>query len=100
VVFLRKAGSLPLKLIEPASPDSPLWAFVRKGGGLHHVCFRAEDVATATAELTANGARLLSPPEPGEAFDDELIAFLYLGFGLNVELIDTDRRRGRLEEGR
>lgn len=26
-----------------------------------------------------------------------MIAFLYLGLGMNVEVIDTDARRGRLE---
>jgi methylmalonyl-CoA/ethylmalonyl-CoA epimerase len=99
VLFLRKVDSLPLKLIEPASETSPLWDFVRKGGGLHHVCFKAPDVGAACDELTARGARLLAPPQPGEAFDDERIAFLYAGLGLNVEVIDTDRRRGRLSEG-
>jgi len=96
VLFLRKSGSLDLKLIEPAGAESPLWAFLRKGGGLHHVCFKAPDVKAACDQLTADGARLLTPPEPGEAFDDGLIAFLYLGLGLNVEVIDTDRRRGLL----
>jgi methylmalonyl-CoA/ethylmalonyl-CoA epimerase len=92
VLFLKKAGSLALKLIEPASEASPLWDFVRKGGGLHHICFKAADVATACADLTARGARLIAPPQPGEAFDDQAIAFLYAA-GLNVEIIDTDRRR-------
>ena len=34
VLFLSKSGSLDLKLIEPSGQDSPLWDFVRKGGGL------------------------------------------------------------------
>ncbi len=100
VLFLHKAGSLPLKLIEPASPSSPLWEFVRKGGGLHHVCFKATDVVAACQDLSSRGARVIAEPQPGEAFDDELIAFVYLGFGLNAELIDTDRRRGCLPEGK
>jgi methylmalonyl-CoA/ethylmalonyl-CoA epimerase len=98
VLFLRKAGSLELKLIEPASDSSPLWEFVRKGGGLHHVCFKVPDVAQACTDLAAGGARLLAPPQPGEAFDDGLIAFLYAGLGLNVEVIDTDGRRALLAD--
>lgn len=93
VVFLRKEGSLMLKLIEPASPSSPLWDFVRKGGGLHHICFRVPDVEDACDDLMRKGARLLAPPQPGEAFDDHLIAFLYAGSGLNFEIIDTEQRR-------
>jgi methylmalonyl-CoA/ethylmalonyl-CoA epimerase len=97
VMFLRKQGSLDLKLIEPSSDQSPLWPFVRKGGGLHHVCFKTADVNAACDELTAAGARMLAAPAPGEAFEDGLIAFLYAGLGLNVEVIDTDARRGTLE---
>ena len=97
VMFLRKTGSLDLKLIEPSAPESPLWAFVKKGGGLHHVCFKTPDVQAACGELAAAGARLIAPPEPGEAFDDGLIAFLYAGLGLNVEVIDTDARRGLID---
>ena len=96
VLFLEKAGSIDLKLIEPAGADSPLWPFVRKGGGLHHLCFGVPDVGTAVDEMSALGVRVLTRPEPGEAFNDQLIAFCYLGLGLNVELIDTDERRARL----
>jgi len=98
VLFLRKSGSLELKLIEPASAASPLWEFVRKGGGLHHVCFKVADVAEACTDLSARGARLLASPQPGEAFDDGLIAFLYAGLGLNVEVIATDGRRALLTD--
>ena len=96
VLFLRRADSLDLKLIEPFGEDSPLWAFLRKGEGLHHLCFRVEDTAGGVREFESKGVRVLSPPAPGEAFDDALIAFCYAGFGLNVELIDTDRRRSEV----
>jgi methylmalonyl-CoA/ethylmalonyl-CoA epimerase len=103
VLFIGREGSLPIKLIEPSDDESPLWDFVRKGGGFHHVCFKAPDVEAACAELSARGARVIAAPQPGEAFDDQLIAFVYLGLGLSAEIIDTDRRRNRIElagEGR
>ena len=96
VLFLRKEGSLDLKLIEPSDADSPLWDFVRKGGGLHHICFKTADVSATCTQLAASGARVLAQPAPGEAFDEHLIAFLYLGMGMNVEIIDTDARRSLL----
>lgn len=96
VLFLAKAGSIDLKLIEPASEDSPLWTHLRKGEGLHHLCFKVADTTEKLEELASLGMRVLSPPAPGEAFDDHLIAFGYAGCGLNVELIDTDERRGAL----
>lgn len=94
VQFLARPGSLDLKLIEPSTDDSPLRDFLKRGEGLHHVCFKVDDVERGCETLAARGARLLAAPQPGEAFDDHLIAFLYLGCGLNVEIIDTDERRG------
>ena len=40
VVFLSKPGSLPVKLLEPTDPTSPVFVFARRGGGLHHLCFK------------------------------------------------------------
>jgi methylmalonyl-CoA/ethylmalonyl-CoA epimerase len=96
VLFLAKAGSLDLKLIQPSSDDSPLWTSLRKGEGLHHLCFKTDDTAARLEELVSLGMRVLSQPAPGEAFNDHLIAFGYAGCGLNIELIDTDDRRGIL----
>ena len=93
VQFLRKSDSIDIKLIEPSGPDSPLIDFLKKGGGLHHLCFKADNGQLAIKKLADGGARLISEPQPGEAFDDHLIAFMYLGFGLNIEVIDTDVRR-------
>jgi methylmalonyl-CoA/ethylmalonyl-CoA epimerase len=95
VQFMSRPGSIDIKLIEPSSPASPLVEFISKsGGGLHHLAFRTDSVALAADELASRGARIVAPPQPGEAFDDAMIAFAFLGCGLNVELIDTDARRG------
>lgn len=96
VVFLSKPGSIDIKLIEPAGDDSPLWASLRKGEGLHHLCFRTDDTTRQLELLSERGLRVLAPPAPGEAFGDHMIAFGYAGCGLNIELIDTDERRGVL----
>jgi methylmalonyl-CoA/ethylmalonyl-CoA epimerase len=97
VQFLSKPGSLDLKLIEPASKDSPLISFLKsKGEGLHHICFKCEDVEASLEELEKKGARVTAEPIPGEAFDEELIAFAYIAGGLNIELIDTDKRRNTI----
>ena len=96
VVFLEKDGSLPVKLIEPSDAGSSVYALAQRGGGLHHLCFRCESVDTEVARLQAQGVRIISPQQPGEAFANEMIAFVYAGDGLNIELIDTARRAGLL----
>lgn len=98
VLFLRKEGSLDLKLIEPSEESSPLWDFVKKGGGLHHLCFKVADVVETCEAMKESRVRVVAPPQPGEAFDEHLIAFCYLGFGTAVEFIDTDVRRALLTQ--
>ena len=93
VQFLQRPGSIDIKLIEPAGEHSPLWQFLKRGEGLHHLCFRTDSVTERLSELETKGLRVLAAPAPGEAFDDGLIAFGYAGAGLNVELIDTVARR-------
>lgn len=94
VQFMRKAGSIDIKLIEPSSLSSPLVDFIKeRGGGLHHLAFKTRAVAEGVRDLQSKGARVLAAPQPGEAFDEADIAFAFLGAGLNIELIDTDRRR-------
>ena len=98
VQFLAKSGSLDIKLIEPASENSNLLQFLRtKGEGLHHLGFMCDDVGITLGTLTTQGARVTVPPAPGEAFDAETIAFLYVAGGLNIELIDTLKRRALID---
>ena len=42
--------------------------------------------------LKSKGVVRLVNPQPGEAFDNENIAFMLTRFGINLELIDTDKK--------
>jgi methylmalonyl-CoA/ethylmalonyl-CoA epimerase len=97
VVFLRKDKSLEIKLIEPLESNNSLINFVKRGGGFHHICFRCSDINTKIKELQKKGLITLVPPQEGEAFNNNKIAFLLAKYGLNIELIDTDERAGRLQ---
>ena len=94
VVFLAKPDSLIVKLIEPIATDSPVTGFARRGGGLHHLCFRCKDLKQEVAVLKVKGVRFVVPPEPGEAFNGNDIGFFLAGNNLNIELIDTDEKNG------
>jgi methylmalonyl-CoA/ethylmalonyl-CoA epimerase len=97
VVFLGKPGSLDIKLVEPMDASSPAAAAAARGGGLHHLCFRCENLTAELSRLTGEGARVIAPPQPGEAFENRDIAFVYGGHGLSIELIDTSCRARRLD---
>src|SRR5262245_44816909 len=76
VQVMSKDGSIDIKLIEPASLESPLVEFLkRSGGGLHHLAFRTGSVAEAVDELKDKGAKIVTAPQPGEAFGNAEIAF-------------------------
>jgi len=95
VVFLFKDGSLPVKLIEPSEPSSVITPFARRGGGIHHLCFRCSDMTAEIPALKSKGAKLMVAPEPGEAFANHAIAFL-VSNNIQFELIDTHEKAGLL----
>lgn len=94
VVFLSKTNSITIKLLEPTGNDSPIYRIARKGGGLHHLCFRCNELQKEISLLQQKGARCIVSPEPGEAFNNNDIAFLLAGNNLNIELIDTEEKKG------
>ncbi len=54
-------GESRLELLEPTSDDSTIAKFIAKRGeGLHHVCLRVPDLATAVEKLKKDGVRLVS----------------------------------------
>jgi methylmalonyl-CoA/ethylmalonyl-CoA epimerase len=85
-----------VKLVEPTEESSGAYALAQKGGGLHHLAFKCKDIHTELTRLQRFALRVLTQPEPGEAFENEEIAFVFAKHGLNIELIDTDKRAKRL----
>jgi methylmalonyl-CoA/ethylmalonyl-CoA epimerase len=96
VVFLDKEDSLTVKLIEPLADNPSLIRFIGQGGGFHHLCFRCKDLNTQLGELKEKGLRVLVPPQPGEAFNMQHIAFLWGKNKLNFELIDTEEKAEKI----
>ncbi len=96
VVFLSKTESVIIKLIEPLEENESLTNFVKRGGGFHHLCFKCQDMDQQIGELNEKGLITLVAPQPGEAFENENIAFMLTRFGINVELIDTDKKARKI----
>lgn len=93
VVFLQKTNSLTVKLIEPTEDNFILKNFVNQGNNrFHHICFKCDNLNESVSELQGKGLRLLVPPQPGEAFGNNSIAFLLATNSINIELIDTETK--------
>ncbi len=66
------AAFLPLpptsiELVHPLNGEGPVATYLeKKGGGLHHLCFRSDDIDADVARLRAKGYQFLADaPTPG-----------------------------------
>lgn len=87
------AGDSNLELLEPTSPDSPVAKFIEKRGeGIHHICFRVDDIEAHLERLKSEGYRLINEaPVPGA--HGCRVAFLHpaAGNGVLIELSEKER---------
>ena len=60
-------GGMRIELLESTSPDGPIGRHVAaRGPGVHHVCYRVDDLRATLASLAAEGVRLIdTAPRPG-----------------------------------
>jgi methylmalonyl-CoA/ethylmalonyl-CoA epimerase len=59
-----------IELVEPLSDDSPVTNFLKgTGGGLHHLCFKVDDIDSVVDELVEKGFKLVSPPVECAGYD-------------------------------
>jgi methylmalonyl-CoA/ethylmalonyl-CoA epimerase len=81
-------GDSNLELLEPTSPDSTIAKYIEKRGeGIHHLCFRVDDIEAHLETLKAQGFRLINEhPVPGA--HGCRVAFLHpaAGNGVLIEL--------------
>jgi methylmalonyl-CoA/ethylmalonyl-CoA epimerase len=63
--FAAKVAFLPLKntyieLVEPVNPEDGLGKFLKRGGGMHHVCYEVEDLDSVAEQLAQKNIRFVS----------------------------------------
>jgi methylmalonyl-CoA epimerase len=82
-----RVGDSRVELLAPLGDDTPVGKFIAKRGpGLHHLAYEVDDVASALAELTEQGAELIDAA-PREGL-----------FGLQVAFVHPDSVHGVLSE--
>ena len=76
-VAMLLVGESRVELLEPTGGETPVGKFLAKRGpGLHHVCYRVDDIRGALARLRAAGARLIDE-EPRLGAGNCLVAFVH-----------------------
>jgi len=91
VAFLAGiAQEFPLvELVEPASEASPVTNFLKKGGGLHHLCYEVASLDKQLEFSQTIGALIVRPPLPAVAFAGRRIAWVYTKDRLLLEFLDA-----------
>jgi methylmalonyl-CoA/ethylmalonyl-CoA epimerase len=88
VSFLAGAGFANFELVEPLDDSSPVAAFLRRGGGLHHMCFEVDSLDTQMERCRSEGAVLVKPPLPAVAFQGRRIFWTLSRERLLVEWLE------------
>jgi LAO/AO transport system kinase len=91
-VAMLPIGESRIELLEPTGNDSPISKFIEKrGGGIHHVAVRVDDIEAMIAKLKARGARLIDET-PRIGAEGCLVAFVHPSSanGVLLELVQVN----------
>jgi len=90
VIFLSggQPAEAAIELVEPTSETSPVASFLKRGGGMHHICYVTKNIEGELARVSALGALIVRPPVPAVAFQGRRIAWVYTRQRLLVELLE------------
>jgi methylmalonyl-CoA/ethylmalonyl-CoA epimerase len=94
VTFLRgtRPGNPLFELVEPAGENSPVIPFLKRGGGLHHLCYEIDNLENQLALSRSQGGLVVRPPLPAVAFEGRRIAWVYTRNKLLLEYLERQRR--------
>ena len=78
-VAIVDLGNSRVELMEPLGEESPIAGFLERNpaGGMHHVWYEVDDIATARDRLKEQGARVLGDGEPETGAHGKPVLFLH-----------------------
>lgn len=93
VTFLRTSSPFDamVELVEPAAEDSPVGQFLKRGGGLHHLCYEVPDLSAHLEKMQAGGGMIVKPPLPAVAFENRRIAWVVTRQKLLLEFLERKK---------
>src|SRR5665213_2491803 len=84
LVLLTLADGTKLELISGEQVETLL----KKNITYYHLCFEVDDINTEIDRLVNEGAFLISAPKPAILFNNRLVAFLNVSYGM-IELLNS-----------
>lgn len=92
-IMVATGDGVPIEFIEPTSESSNVAKFIaQRGGGLHHVAYRVEDIDAALASLESQGFNLIDK-KPRTGYAESRVAFVHPKsfFGVLTELVQREK---------
>ncbi len=90
IAFLS-TGNTKIELLEGTTEESAITRFVsKKGPGIHHLCFKVDDIGRTLEELSSEGVDLIDKV-PRVGAEGHRIAFLHPGSTMKV-LIELEEK--------
>jgi len=91
VTFIANCDyAFPLvELVQPEGEDSPVSSFLKRGGGLHHLCYEIGDLDRQLESSRSIGGTVVRPPLPAVAFQGRRIAWVFTKDRLLIEFLET-----------
>jgi methylmalonyl-CoA/ethylmalonyl-CoA epimerase len=77
-----------IELVEPTGEDSPVFQFLKRGGGLHHLCYEVENLDGHLIRMRRNGAVVVRRARPAVAFENRRIAWTLTREKLLLEFLE------------
>jgi methylmalonyl-CoA/ethylmalonyl-CoA epimerase len=90
VAFLLHPGqTLPqVELVQPEGDDSPVANFLKRGGGMHHLCYEVTSLDKQLALSRKHGGMVVRAPLPAVAFNGRRIAWVFTKQRLLIEFLE------------
>jgi len=77
-----------IELVEPENKESRVAGFVKRGGGLHHLCYEVSALDQEVERSLAAGAILVAEAAPAVAFAGRRIAWICTPDRLLIEYLE------------
>ncbi|MDH3257860.1 MAG: methylmalonyl-CoA epimerase [Deltaproteobacteria bacterium] len=87
-----QVGETKIELLATTSPEGPVGKFIEKRGeGIHHVCFKVQDIEEAISVTSARGVRMIDA-EPKSGVHGTRVAFIHPKdtFGVLIEYAEEE----------
>ena len=77
-----------IELVEPENKQSRVTGFLKRGGGLHHLCYEVRALEAEIESSLASGSILIAEPAAAVAFEGRRIAWICTPDRLLIEYLE------------